>query len=285
MSREKTEHLTPNEPAARDYRTDLERAEYDDNHLEKIRTAQSTMTITPEMFERLYLNPKMNTSPALRKTFANPTPLAVVGFVMSLTPLSCVLMGFRGATSPVAGLGGYYYLGGLCMMLGGFLEFFLGNTFPFVVFVSFGGFWLSFATTLNGTYGIQAAYSATGDAAAGAASKGYNTAFAFYLVFWAVLCFIYLIISLRTNLVFAMIFFTVDMDFILLSAAYFDLGAGNVARAGKMIVAGGAFAFVCSMCGWYLLIVILLDSLDFPISLPVGDLSNLIKPKTKLSTD
>lgn len=34
------------------------------------------------------------------------------------------------------------------------------------------------------------------------------------------------------------------------------------------------------MAGWYLLIVILLDSLDFPMALPVGDLSNFIKPKS-----
>lgn len=34
------------------------------------------------------------------------------------------------------------------------------------------------------------------------------------------------------------------------------------------------------MAGWYLLFVILLDSLDFPLSLPVGDLSNFIKAKS-----
>lgn len=164
------------------------------------------------------------------------------------------------------------------MVIGGVLEFFLGNTFPFVVFTSFGGFWLSFATLNSAYYGIQEAYGAT--AAEGSATIPYVAGLAFYLVFWGVICFIYFIISLRTNVVFAIIFITVDMAFILLAATYWQLGNGNTAVAAKTQLAAGAFGFVCCMAGWYLLIVILLDSLDFPLTLPVGDLSNFIKAKS-----
>lgn len=45
--------------------------------------------------------------------------------------------------------------------------------------------------------------------------------------------------------------------------------------------AGGAFAFVTCIFGWYILIAIILEIVDFPLSLPVGDLSRFIKPKTK----
>ena len=34
--------------------------------------------------------------------------------------------------------GAYFFIGGVLMIIGGVLEFFLGNTFPFVVFSSFG---------------------------------------------------------------------------------------------------------------------------------------------------
>lgn len=214
----------------------------------------------------------------LRKAFGNPTPIAIVGFLLALTPLSCVLMGWRGAAGTQVLLGSYYYMGGMCMVIGGVLEFFLGNTFPFVVFVSFGGFWLSFATLNSAFYGIQSAYGAT--AAAGASTVAYESGLAFYLIFWGVLCFIYFIISLRTNVVFAVIFITVDMAFILLSAEYWQLANGNTGTAGHLQTAAGAFAFVCTLAGWYLLIVILLDSLDFPLTLPVGDLSGFIKPKS-----
>lgn len=37
-------------------------------------------------------------------------------------------------------------------------QFILGNTFPFVVFGSFGAFWLSFAATLQPFYNAYGAY-------------------------------------------------------------------------------------------------------------------------------
>jgi len=45
---------------------------------------------------------------------------ALVGFLLSLTPLSMDLMGWRGAGgNGAAGTGTYYFFGGLCMILGG----------------------------------------------------------------------------------------------------------------------------------------------------------------------
>ncbi len=41
--------------------------------------------------------------------------------------------------------------------------------------------------------------------------------------------------------------------------------------------AGGAFTFVTSMAGWWIFFAIMLASLDFPFSIPVGDLSHIIK--------
>lgn len=40
--------------------------------------------------------------------------------------------------------------------------------------------------------------------------------------------------------------------------------------------AAGACLFVCCMGGWYLLFALLLPTVDFPVQLPVGDLSHLI---------
>ena len=109
-----------------------------DEALNKMRTANS-VTITPELFEKMYLNPQNNVKGDLRQTFGNPTPLALLGFLLSLSPLSCELMGWRGAGgNGVATIAAYYFMGGFLMSLGGILEFFLGNTFSFVVFCSFG---------------------------------------------------------------------------------------------------------------------------------------------------
>lgn len=109
-----------------------------DEAINKIRTANS-VTISPELFEKIYLNPQNAVKGELRNTFANPTPLALLGFLLSLSPLSCELMGWRGAGGDgIATVGAYYFIGGFLMSLGGILEFFLGNTFSFVVFCSFG---------------------------------------------------------------------------------------------------------------------------------------------------
>lgn len=73
----------------------------------------------------------------------------------------------------------FLFFGGVLMLIGGLLEFFLGNTFPAVVFFSFGAFWLSFGTTLIPQFNAFGAY-APADAtsvAAGLATQGFNASF------------------------------------------------------------------------------------------------------------
>jgi len=126
--------------------------------LNKIRTANS-LTISPELFEKIYLNPQNDVKGDLRQTFGNPTPLALLGFLLSLSPLSCELMGWRGAGGDgIATVGAYYFIGGFLMSLGGILEFFLGNTFSFVVFCSFGGFWFTLGATLTPAFNAYGEY-------------------------------------------------------------------------------------------------------------------------------
>ena len=95
--------------------------------------------MTPELFEKLYLTPEQKVKGELRKTFANPTGLALLGLVMSLFPFSCDIMGWRGAGgNGAASTGSYYFMGGLLMIMGSIGEWILGNTFPFLVFGAYG---------------------------------------------------------------------------------------------------------------------------------------------------
>lgn len=105
------------------------------------------------------------------------------------------------------------------MTVGGLLEWVLGNTFSFVVFTSFGAFWLTFAATLQPFYMSYGLYAPPGGAATeGLATVGFTASFGFFLLFMGVLCFIYLICSLRTNIVFVIIFFTLYETFFLHSS-------------------------------------------------------------------
>lgn len=103
----------------------------------------------------------------------------MVGFLIALTPLSCELMGWRGATSSgAAGIATYFFFGGLLQFIAGLLEWVLGNTFPSVVFCCFGAFFFSFGGTLNPNFGAYAAYAPAGEpASAGLATRGFNASF------------------------------------------------------------------------------------------------------------
>lgn len=46
--------------------------------------------------------------------------------------------------------------------------------------------------------------------------------------------------------------------------------------------AGGSTGFVVMIIGWYLLLALMLTTVDFPFNLPVGDLSQIIPSGTDL---
>lgn len=248
-----------------------------DTALRKIRTAGS-ISITPELFEKLYLSPKNEVHGDLRTTFGNPTPLALIGFLLSFTPLSMDLMGWRGAGgNGAAGTGTYYFFGGLLMMLGSLGEFLIGNTFPFVVFGSFGAFWLSWAATLQPSFNAYGAYSTTDNPADGINTIGFRASYAFVFIALGIMCLVYLICSIRTNMVFFMIFLTLLLTYCCLAGSFLQANNGNTVLAGRLQVTAGAFGFCSTIFGWWIFIAIMLASLDFPFSVPVGDLSGFIK--------
>ncbi|OCL03202.1 GPR1/FUN34/YaaH-class plasma membrane protein [Glonium stellatum] len=256
-----------------------------DDALKRIQTAGS-ISISPELFEKLYLTPQNRVHGDLRKTFGNPTPLALIGFLLCLSPLSCDLMGWRGAGgNGAAGIGSYFFFGGLLMVLGGIGEWILGNTFPFVVFSSFGAFWLTWAATLQPFYGAYAAYSTTSNPADGINTVGFRSSFAFFFLAMGLMCFIYLICSLRTNIVFFLIFLTLVIAFGCLAGAYWNLNLGNVALAVRLQTTAGACTFVTSACGWWIFFAIMLAALDFPFQIPVGDLSHIIRGASERARD
>ncbi|KAJ9156727.1 hypothetical protein NKR23_g1125 [Pleurostoma richardsiae] len=256
-----------------------------DDNLQRIRTV-GAVSISAELFEKLYLSPQNAVKGDLRKTFGNPTPIALTGFLIALTPLACDLMGWRGAGgNGAAGIGTYYFFGGLLQLLGGFLEWILGNTFPSVVFCAFGAFFLSFAATLSPSFAAFSRYAPAGeDAAAGLTTQGFNASFGFFTIWMGVLCLVFLICAFRTNICFVFIFFTLLLAFSFLTAAYWLLGSnyeGNAAMATKMVKAAGASAFVTCAFGWWIFFAIMVAVMDFPFAIPVGDLSNVVKSATQ----
>lgn len=77
-------------------------------------------------------------------------------------------------------------------------------------------------------------------------------------------------------MIFFLIFVALDVALFLLVGTYWKLAKGETAIALKLQYAAGVFTFIFCMFGWYLLISILLVTLDFPFGLPVVDLSTRI---------
>ncbi|RWA05341.1 hypothetical protein EKO27_g9766 [Xylaria grammica] len=249
--------------------------------MNKIKTAGS-ISISPALFEKLYLSPQNNVKGNLRQTFGNPTAIGLAGHVISIGPLACDLMGWRGAGgSGAASIPFFLYFGGVLMTLGGLLEFFLGNTFPSVVFVSFGAFWLSYGGLLLPQLNAYAAY-APPDAtsvAAGLETQGFNASFGFVTLSMGILCLMYTICSIRTNIAFVIVFLTLLLTFSLITGAYWALAqdyTGNGGYAAKLLEGAGAASFVCAAASWWILFSLMFASVDMPFNLPLGDLSTRI---------
>jgi hypothetical protein len=92
-------------------------------------------------------------------------------------------------------------------------------------------FWLSFGFILLPTLDLAASYSTTGSAAEGAATQAYNAAIALYLIVWGFALLTFFIFTLKTNMVFAAIFFFVTLGAWILSGAYWSVSTGNYGRA------------------------------------------------------
>jgi len=62
-----------------------------------------------------------------------------------------------------------------------------------------------------------------------------------------------------------------------LAASYFAYGSGNLARGDRLQYVGAGFLFFTSLVGWYEFLSLVLRSVEFPITLPLGDLSTKIR--------
>lgn len=157
------------------------------------------------------------------------------------------------------------------MIVAGILEFIIGNTFPFVVFFTFGTFWLSLAIFVDPVHAVMT----------GLASEPTDlyAPFALYLIFWGLYVFMLTLAAFRTNVVLVIILFCVAMTFTLLGAAYLHIAEGGMALGSNLLISAGAFGFTACMAGYYLLFDLLMASTQFPFSLPLGDLSGFLKKK------
>ncbi|OQD68760.1 hypothetical protein PENDEC_c031G02511 [Penicillium decumbens] len=179
---------------------------------------------------------KLEVQYSLGKSFANPTGIAVLGLAISVSTLGCDLMGWRGAGGDgAASTGTYLFMGGLLMILGGFLEFIVGNTFPFILFCGYGGWWLSFGATLQPFYGAYGAYSPDPSTPSkGLETSGFNASFGFMLVYMAIFSLVCFLGALKVHIALAVVELSLTTVFVLLAGAFWELAMGNASVASNL---------------------------------------------------
>lgn len=278
--------------------SDIDKLDYENGHSENhnARKTLTTVTLTPEQFEMMYLQPRIaGRQYSFEKTFGNPTPLGVSAFLLAHTPLSMDLMGFRGASaaSGVAMLGSFYACAGIGLYLACIMEWIMGNTFPSVVFGTFGGFWISYGiintptqeiaasfapASLNATNGVTATL-------AGMQSPSFNVGLGMYFLVWGILCFVYFLAALRTNVPFVLVFLSLVFAFEMIAAGYFHSAQGNMAAAAMDFKVAGGFAFVTALAGFWIDFSLILASVGYPYTIPLIDLSSRFMASKEMRAD
>ncbi|TVY41390.1 Protein alcS [Lachnellula subtilissima] len=253
----------------------------------------SSIKNSPEMPDKLNISSGNESRDRLNPKFGNPTPVAILGLCIALTPLSIELLGWRGASGFPATNGANYFFGGLLLILSGVGEFVLGNTFPSVVFFAYGAHFLTVATTFTPSFAVISSYTTDGSqkqtpefqASFGTVNSILEnrllTFAGFYFLFMGLLSMIFFICSFRTNAVFVMVFTGVTLGFALATAGLWNMADGNAARGQQLLEGAGGCWFVASIAAWYFLLSVMMVVVDMPFTVPVFDLSTIIKGGTE----
>lgn len=195
-----------------------------------------------------------------KKGFANPAPLGLSAFALTTFVLSLINVGARGVHQPNLVVALAFAYGGLVQLLAGMWEMAVGNTFGATALSSYGGFWVSFAVILTPGFDIASQLEAV---SAGA----FINSFGFFLLGWTIFTTLLLLCTLKSTLAFFMLFFTLDLAFVFLSAGYlaFDANGPNA----SCIKAGGAFGLAAAFLAWYNALAGIADSSNSFFVVPV----------------
>jgi succinate-acetate transporter protein len=123
----------------------------------------------------------------------------------------------------------------------------VGNTFGATALSSYGGFWIAYAILLSPAWGITntetGPYSATPD--------DVSSVLGFFLTGWFIFTTLLLLCTLRSTVMFFMLFFTLDLAFLCLACE--NYAANNGALDAKLALqkAGGVFGMLAAFLAWY----------------------------------
>jgi hypothetical protein len=208
--------------------------------------------------------------PTEHRKFANPAPLGLCAFALTTFVLSAVNLQARNVNVPNIAVPLAFGYGGLVQLLAGMWEMAVGNTFGATALSSYGGFWISYAILLTPNWNILG----PGGPYASAAAKGGDpamgeSAVGFFLTGWFIFTTILLLLTLRSTVMFFLLFFTLDLAFLMLACGAYANDNNNANAATQLNKAGGGFGMLAAFLAWYNAFAGIADSSNSFFLIPV----------------
>ncbi|KAL2825889.1 GPR1/FUN34/yaaH family-domain-containing protein [Aspergillus pseudoustus] len=181
------------------------------------------------------------------KKVANPAPLGLCAFGLTVFLLGCLEMKVRDITQPSILVGSAFAYGGLVQLLAGMWEMAIGNSFGATVLSSYGGFWISAGIIFTpGGFNIIESLQ---EAAGGSNSMFYDS-LGLMLLAWFIFTVLMTLITLKSTLAFFSLFLCADISLLLLGVGYIHRDAQGMPTPG-LVKSGGFFAILCAFLCWY----------------------------------
>ncbi len=189
--------------------------------------------------------------PAPETPAADPVPLGLAGFALTLFVLSWVNAGYISASALGVFVPLAFFYGGLALVLAGMWAFRINSTFGAVAFISYGAFWLAigFFVFFNERLGIT--------------EETLAQALGITLVAWTIFTFYMLVATLKTNMALFILFVLLFVTLVLLDIA-------NLAGLAGFGVAGGYVGIVTALVAWYISAAGIINPIFGRTVLPVG---------------
>jgi len=200
--------------------------------------------------------------PVEQRKFANPAPLGLCAFALTTFVLSCINMNARGLKSPNVAVPLAFGYGGLVQLLAGMWEMAVGNTFGATALSSYGGFWIAYGILLTPAWGIT-------DPEGPYKGQSVDSALGFFLTGWFIFTTILLLCTLRSTVMFFLLFFTLDLAFLMLACGHYAKDNGALSSSTMLTQAGGGFGILAAFLAWYNAFAGIADSSNSFFLIPV----------------
>ncbi|OQO14283.1 hypothetical protein B0A48_01159 [Cryoendolithus antarcticus] len=185
-------------------------------------------------------------------------------------PSTIMLLGWGGAGggtgNETTAVGPFLFLGSALLYFSGMAEWLRYQTFAATIYF-----------TLAGYFGAQAASLIPGFGIGTGAGGSYGDSWGVLLVFMGIMIAVFALGSLRIDVVHVYIFVIFTICFGCEAASYFTAETARDGPGYRWRVAAGWTSLAGSAGVWYIFMASILDSVDFPFTLPLGDMSNYFK--------